>query len=220
MSPNYGERKGGQAPSMIILHYTGMPSAEAAIARLCDPESQVSAHYVVDEDGSILQLVAEEHRAWHAGASYWAGVSDVNSASIGVEIVNPGHEHGYRAFPQEQMQAVLELCRDVKNRYNVANNRVLGHSDIAPGRKIDPGELFDWPFLAENGVGLMPNDLGAVEIEDHGAALTAFGYNPNVDISIIVEEFHRHFLPARLGQGWAAESAQALGSLLYQKQTL
>lgn len=219
-SPNFGDRRGVAAPSMIILHYTGMQSAEAALARLCDPAAQVSAHYLVDEDGAVVQMVEEDKRAWHAGAAHWAGESDVNAASIGIEIVNPGHEFGYRAFPAEQMDAVLALCTDVVNRNNVANHMVLGHSDVAPGRKIDPGELFDWRFLADHGIGLMPNDGPVVEFDDPLKALTAFGYDSNVDISIIVAEFHRHYLPQRLGKDWNEESARALGSLLYQKQNL
>ncbi len=139
---------------MLVLHYTGMRTAQAAIDRLRDPEARVSAHYVVDEDGSILRLVAEERRAWHAGKGAWQGETDCNAASIGIEIVNPGHEFGYRAFPEAQVAAVLELVADIRSRWSIPDARIIGHSDLAPDRKEDPGELFPWKRLAGEGHGL------------------------------------------------------------------
>ena len=151
-SPNHNERTG--EVSLLLLHYTGMTSGEEALQRLCDPRAEVSAHYVVDEDGTILQLVPESRRAWHAGRSYWKGERDINSRSIGIEIVNPGHENGYRPFPEAQVAAVTELARDICARHEIAPQNVLGHSDVAPERKEDPGELFPWDRLALAGVGL------------------------------------------------------------------
>src|SRR5690606_3174769 len=140
-------------PSLLILHYTGMATAEQAIARLCDPRSQVSCHYLVDDDGQIVQMVDEDRRAWHAGMAAWGGERDINSWSIGIEVQNPGHDHGYRDFPEAQMVAVEALAGDIVARHGIAAHRVLAHSDVAPGRKIDPGEKFDWARLARAGVG-------------------------------------------------------------------
>lgn len=147
-SPNHDDRR--LPVSMIVLHYTGMPDADGAIARLADPEAKVSAHYVVLEDGSVVQMVEEERRAWHAGKSRWRGIDDVNSASIGIEIVNPGHEFGYVPFPEAQMDAVVRLTREIVDTYGISPRNVVGHSDVAPARKQDPGELFDWDRLARH----------------------------------------------------------------------
>lgn len=152
-SPNHGPRTGEGGVSMLVLHYTGMPSEEGAIAWLRSPESQVSCHYVVREDGRILALVPEDRRAWHAGRSAWRGITDVNSRSIGIEICNPGHEFGYRPFPEVQIGAVIGLCRDVLGRHAIAGRDIVAHSDIAPSRKEDPGELFPWDRLAAAGIG-------------------------------------------------------------------
>ena len=160
-SPNHNERPGGRPPDMLVLHYTGMQTAAEALNRLCDPAAQVSAHYTVDEDGTVYAHVPEERRAWHAGVACWQGETDVNGASIGIEIVNPGHEFGYRPFPEAQMQAVLALTKATVERYRIRPLRVVGHSDVAPERKTDPGELFDWPMLAAAGVGFWP-DAGIV----------------------------------------------------------
>lgn len=151
-TPNVDRRRA--PPDMILLHYTGMQTGEAAIDRLCDPEARVSAHYVVEEDGRIFRLAPEERRCWHAGVSHWRGEEDLNHASIGIEIVNPGHEWGYRAFPDAQVEAVVALVGDIRTRWQVPNDRILGHSDVAPARKEDPGELFPWKRLAEAGHGL------------------------------------------------------------------
>jgi N-acetylmuramoyl-L-alanine amidase len=160
-SANFGPRKAvGDETSVrhIVMHYTGMTSCQKALDRLCDPKAEVSAHYVVDEDGTIHRLVAEDMRAWHAGVSFWHGLRDINSTSVGIEIVNPGHDYGYRAFPAAQIDALTELSSDIMKRRGIAPCDVLGHSDIAPGRKVDPGELFPWQTLAAHGIGLWPED--------------------------------------------------------------
>ena len=152
-SPNIGERSDGRRPDMILLHYTGMADADAALALLCTQGSNVSAHYFVFEDGRIIQMVPEGRRAWHAGKSEWAGETDINSCSIGIEIANPGHDHGYPDFPARQIAAVTALCRSIQTRNSIAPVRVLAHSDVAPARKQDPGEKFPWHRLYESGVG-------------------------------------------------------------------
>lgn len=207
-SLNYEERKGGAQPYIILLHYTGMQSALAALDRLSDPTSKVSAHYLVDEDGTAHNLVSESKRAWHAGLSYWAGEEDINSCSIGVEIVNPGHEFGYRPFPQVQMDAVLKICRGIMAHHDILY--VLAHSDVAPERKIDPGELFDWPFLARHGIGLWPEvtaeDLRQAEEISRNDFETEklfirYGYNPMAAYEDVVTAFHRHYFPERFQSG-------------------
>lgn len=156
-SPNHGARADGAVIDLLVLHYTGMPDGPSALRRLCQAEAQVSAHYMVEEDGRIFQLVPEARRAWHAGVARWRGRGDVNSHSIGIEIVNPGHEFGYRPFPAAQMGAVARLCRDILGRHPaISPGGVVAHADVAPARKEDPGELFDWPFLAAQGVGVFP----------------------------------------------------------------
>jgi N-acetylmuramoyl-L-alanine amidase len=211
-SPNHGDR--GEPPhmrpiSMLVLHYTGMQSAEAAIERLCDPEAKVSAHYVVEEDGTLWRLVAEERRAFHAGVSCWQGEHDLNWVSIGIEIVNPGHEWGYRAFPEPQMATVEHLCRDLAGRYRIPPYRIVGHSDIAPDRKSDPGELFDWPRLARAGIGLWPEPRpefarrrgrGVGVIEHAGALsdLARIGYCVTRGTeTVALAAFQRRFRPER-----------------------
>jgi len=158
-SPNHNERPTGTAINMLVLHYTGMKSCEAALGRLCDENAQVSAHYLIDEDGTLYHLVDESRRAWHAGVSSWRGITDVNAHSIGIELVNPGHEHGYRDFPEVQMVALIDLCKDVLSRHAIPAQNVVGHSDVAPERKQDPGELFDWQRLASNGIGMWPREI-------------------------------------------------------------
>jgi N-acetylmuramoyl-L-alanine amidase len=160
-SPNHGPRPETAQIDMLVLHYTGMTTAEAALERLCDPHARVSAHYVVEENGVIWRLVPENRRAFHAGLSCWQGESDLNAVSLGIEIVNPGHEWGYRPFPEAQMASVEHLCRDLIARYSIPPYRVVGHSDIAPERKSDPGELFDWARLARAGIGIWPPAMPA-----------------------------------------------------------
>lgn len=211
VSPNFGPRRGGLPLDMIILHYTGMESGEAAEARLCDPESEVSSHYLVHEDGRVMQMVRESDRAWHAGRSSWQGVTDINSISIGIEIVNPGHQFGYKAFPRRQIDAVIALCKDIAQRHPLRPERVLAHSDIAPGRKVDPGEKFPWKRLYEAGVGhfvaASPVRPGPVMAQgDHGSnveelqsMLALYGYGVEItghyddQTRIVVEAFQRHF---------------------------
>lgn len=211
-SPNVEERRNGWLPSMVILHYTGMTSAEGAIRWLANPESGVSCHYVVDEAGFITQMVAEHARAWHAGSSRWHGECDINSMSIGIEIQNPGHERGYPDFPPLQMQAVAALCRDIAARNDIPPQRFLAHSDIAPGRKIDPGEKFDWAYLAREGVGhwVAPSPDLSMPCDGDEASLLVealellhvYGYgidNPGRDDwhSVLIRSFQMHFRPAR-----------------------
>jgi N-acetylmuramoyl-L-alanine amidase len=152
-SPNFDART--QPPEILVLHYTGMKTGPEALDRLRDPnEPRVSSHYMVEEDGRIFRLVPEERRAWHAGASYWKGQRNINGVSIGVEIVNPGHEFGYRPFPDAQIAAVIELIGDIRSRWQIGDDRIVGHADVAPGRKDDPGELFPWKRIAGAGHGL------------------------------------------------------------------
>src|SRR3974390_2013178 len=187
-SPNFGERSNRREPDMILLHYTGMPDLEGAIARLCTAGSEVSAHYIVLEDGRIVQCVEEAKRAWHAGVSSWACEEDINSCSIGIEMVNRGHDWGYPDFPLRQIAAVIALCRGIVLRRNVPSHRVLAHSDVAPSRKKDPGEKFPWHSLANSGVGhwvqpapIVRGDtlrLGIIgdDVRDLQQALAKYGY--------------------------------------------
>ena len=195
-SPNFDER--ALPVSMIVLHYTGMPDADSAIDRLTSPDARVSAHYVVREDGEVLQLVDEEKRAWHAGKSYWRGTTDVNSASVGIEIVNPGHEFGYRPFPDEQIASVIPLVADIKDRHGITRGNIVGHSDIAPARKEDPGELFPWSALAKRRLALPSptRDLMDPFWTDAGflLALERFGYDVT-DTQKAVIAFQRRFRP-------------------------
>ena len=192
-SPNCRERPGGASSiDLLMLHYTGMQTAQAAIDRLRDPAAQVSSHYVVDEDGAVLRLVPEHLRAQHAGISYWRGVHGLNDTSIGIEVVNPGHEWGYRPFPPTQMAAVRDLCLGILSRHAIPPRNVVGHSDVAPDRKQDPGELFDWRGLAAAGVGLWPETHGSPSTEIR-AALTAVGYDPAMDETTVLRAFQRHW---------------------------
>jgi len=179
-SPNFGPRRGVEAPDMVVLHYTGMDTAEAAIARLADPASEVSAHYLVDLDGRVVRMVGEEMRAWHAGSASWGGVADVNSRSIGIEIVNPGRELGYPPFPEPQIAALEALLADILARHAIAPERVVGHACVAPGRKDDPGEKFDWRRLARRGVSVWldpePTELRVAEAARFQSAARRFGY--------------------------------------------
>lgn len=211
-SPNFDART--SPPSMIVLHYTGMESGEAALARLRDPQAKVSAHYLIEEDGRVFSLVAEERRAWHAGVAFWKGERDVNSASIGIELVNPGHEFGYRAFPDAQIEALIDLLTDIRRRWEIEDSHIVGHSDVAPARKDDPGELFPWKRLAEAGHGVWiepPAAPGApLGLGDEGtgvfalqAGLTRLGYDSapsgkyDEDTVTIVRAFQRHWRPER-----------------------
>jgi N-acetylmuramoyl-L-alanine amidase len=216
MSPNFGERKLGKTISCLILHYTGMSDAAKACDWLCNEQSEVSCHYLVNDQGGIVQMVDERMRAWHAGVSSWHDEDDINSVSIGIEIQNLGHGAGYPDFPLLQMQAVVALCKDIIQRNEIPKQRVLGHSDIAPGRKVDPGEKFDWAMLHAHGVGhwQKPEPLGGgsfLQLGDRGDAVLAlqamfkkYGYglelSGNYDnrTKIIVEAFQRHFRQLRV----------------------
>lgn len=228
ISPNQAERREGVPVDMIVLHYTGMRSAAEAMARLCDPAAEVSAHYVVEEDGLIWRLVPEERCAWHAGESSWRGHTRLNDRSIGIEIVNPGHEWGYRPFPVLQLAMVCDLCLELLSRHGVPARNIVGHSDIAPERKQDPGELFDWEGLARNGVGLWPEgvpDLGthdavrdAASLRDVRKALSAIGYRVAPEgpldpaLASVLRAFQRHWRPeAVTGQADSGTLARLLG---------
>jgi N-acetylmuramoyl-L-alanine amidase len=225
-SPNHGERRAGCTPDMIVLHYTGMADANAVLERLCSPQSELSAHYVVFEDARIIQCVPEGRRAWHAGVSSWAGETDINSCSIGVEIANPGHDFGYPDFAKRQIAAVIALCRGIIARRGVPADRVLAHSDVAPARKKDPGEKFPWHLLHDSGVGhwIRPapiTDGTRLAPGDHGEAvgvlqsqLAQYGYGLPVTgtfddtTGAVVTAFQRHFRPV-LCDGIADESTLA-----------
>lgn len=230
-SPNCDSR-GGAPVDILLLHYTEMESAAASIGRLCDPEARVSSHYVVDEDGTVTRLVPDELRAWHAGISSWAGATDINARSIGIEIQNRGHPAGLPPYPEAQVAAVIELSRDICARHSVPPARVLAHSDVAPERKIDPGEHFPWEKLAADGVGLWPGEQGegegwvlrAGDAGEEVAALkrdlAAFGYGINSDSNydercrLVVSAFQRHFRPERVSGEADAETRARLKRLL------
>ena len=232
-SPNFDTRRG--PPDILVLHYTGMQSGEAALARLRDPDARVSAHYLVEEDGRVFQLVPEERRAWHAGRGVWLGEDDVNAASIGIEIVNPGHEFGYRPFPDAQVAAVIALLGDIRDRWTIPGNRIIAHSDLAPDRKEDPGELFPWKRLAEAGHGLWFEPAservaaltGLLQKGDEGigvmvlrAGLHRLGYGlkpgPDYDAETetTVRAFQRHWRPSRVDGVADGETRARLVGLL------
>lgn len=225
LSPNHDARPPGQAVDILLLHYTGMKSAQAAIDRLVDPTAKVSAHYLIEENGTAWRLVPEERRAWHAGISFWAGARDINARSIGIELVNPGHEFGYRPFPPAQMASLEALAKDILARHPIPARRVLGHSDVAPPRKQDPGELFDWAGLARRGIGLWPRAGAAARswsLAELQAGLGRFGYevpdHGELDAATrtVLIAFQRHFRPARIDGTPDEESAGILADLLDQ----
>lgn len=213
-SPNYDAR--GRSVDMIILHYTGMRTGAEAIDRLCDPLAKVSAHYVIEENGDAYRLVDEAKRAWHAGRASWKGESDINARSIGIEIVNPGHEFGYRSFPDAQINMVIALLRDIRTRFDIAPGAVLGHSDVAPRRKEDPGELFPWARLAAEGLAIAPFDGDPtsgehISYDEALNTLAAIGYDaPAGDHVAGLIAFQRRFCPKALGHGFNALTKAAL----------
>jgi N-acetylmuramoyl-L-alanine amidase len=231
-SPNFGERRGGARPNCLVLHYTGMPTAKSALDRLTNPASEVSSHYFVWEDGRIDQLVVEAARAWHAGNASWKGESDLNSASIGIEIVNPGHDGGSPPFPDRQIAATIELARDCLSRWSIPPERVLAHSDVAPARKRDPGEVFPWRRLWECGVGhwVEPAPIGGGALFRHAeegppiralqAMLALYGYGLELTgvydrrTSAVVEAFQRHFRPERVDGEADASTVATLKALI------
>lgn len=195
-SPNCNAR--ALPVSMVVLHYTGMQTAEAALERMCDAAAEVSAHYMIDEDGTVTALVPEGLRAWHAGRAYWRGITDVNSASVGIELVNPGHEFGYRPFPEAQMEALLPLLADIVKRHDIPRANVVGHSDVAPARKEDPGELFDWDLLAGHHLALPKPEVTLGDpFENEGAfmlGLERYGYDIS-DGPAAIRAFQRRWRP-------------------------
>jgi len=237
-SPNHEARAGDVRPDILLLHYTGMSSTDDALRRLCDETAKVSSHYLVFEDGRIVQLVPESRRAYHAGVSSWEGASDINSRSIGIEIGNQGHDFGAPGFPDAEISAVIALCQDIVGRWAIAPSRVLGHSDVAPGRKRDPGETFPWRRLAEAGVGLWtepepivggeslaPGHRGE-KVADLQRALSDYGYGVDVTgryddtTKEVVAAFQRHFRPARVDGFADPSTVQTLKKLLAAKKTI
>ncbi|MCV3209082.1 N-acetylmuramoyl-L-alanine amidase [Mesorhizobium sp. YC-39] len=238
VSPNFGPRRETTRPDMIVLHYTGMKTGAGAEAWLCDPASEVSSHYLVHEDGHIVQMVRESDRAWHAGKSSWFGRTDINSCSIGIEIVNPGHSLGYRNFPKRQIDAVIGLCKGIVQRHSIPAQRVLAHSDVAPGRKIDPGEKFPWKALFEAGVGhlveaasirrgaaLKTGDAGA-EVEALQSMLALYGYGVEISgafdrqTEIVVDAFQRHFRQRKVDGLADGSTIRTLERLLASARTV
>lgn len=220
LSPNHEPRPEGCDIDMLLLHYTGMATGAAARARLCDPVAKVSAHYMIERDGQVFQLVPEQRRAWHAGVASWNGARDINDRSIGIELVNPGHEFGYISFPEAQMRSLIALAEDILARHPIPSHRVLGHSDVAPQRKQDPGELFDWPRLAASGLGIWPEPARAPNHTPDAAwfqrELAAIGYNLPIhgtwDTATcqVMTAFQRHFQPAATDQPPDRETAARL----------
>ena len=237
-SPNHGPRAAGKPIDMLLLHYTGMASEEGALSWLCDPRSQVSSHYFVHEDGCAVRLVEDSERAWHAGRSYWAGETDINSRSIGIEIANPGHEYGYRPFPDVQIEALIALCLGIVARHPIPPERVLAHSDVAPLRKEDPGELFPWEALFRAGVGrwvtpeplaegpaLRPGDSGTA-ISDLKQRFRRYGYGLGPEslfddeMAGVVCAFQRHFRPSRVDGVADVSTVRTLDRLLAEPPRL
>ena len=225
-SPNFDQRAGVKQPDILLLHYTGMQSCEAAVTRLTDAAARVSSHYTIDEDGTVYVHVPEHLRAWHAGVSSWRGHSDINSRSVGIEIVNPGHEFGYRAFPEAQIEAVVALSQSIIARHKIAARNVIAHSDVAPGRKTDPGELFPWRRLAEAGVGVwvdvvavnvatLSRGMSGPEVLALQSQLARYGYGLETSgefddkTEAVVREFQRHFRPEKF-DGLADSKTQSL----------
>lgn len=234
ITSNFDDRPNGINIDMLVMHYTGMRSATEALDQMCDPVKKVSAHYMIYEDGAIISLVPEEKRAWHAGISCWQGISSLNDSSIGIEIVNPGHEFGYVQFPDAQMEAVLQISKHIIERYNIEARNVVGHSDIAPLRKQDPGELFNWKWLAKNGVGLWPNintiwrsreqliepGTDSTDVARVQKMLADYGYHIRVDghygekTEQIIKAFKRHFVPESVNIVWDRLSDKRMLKLL------
>lgn len=212
-SPNFNARAAGVRHA--VIHYTGMKSREEALERLCDPAAKVSAHYLIDQEGAVFRLVPEEHRAWHAGVSYWRGIRDLNGTSIGIELCNPGHDWGYRAFPAAQLAALKEVLGGIFARHRLSPEALLGHSDIAPGRKIDPGELFPWRDFAKEGFGLWPEEAkpvaGHADLTGAYRRLSQIGYavpttpeegrdilNADSASTDVIKAFQRRYLPDQI----------------------
>ncbi len=203
-SPNHGERRDGQRVELVVLHYTAMPDAEAALSRMCDPECEVSSHYLIGRDGTVTRLVDEAHRAWHAGEGKWADLDDVNSRSLGIELDNDGAS----AFPEPQMAALEALLADILERHGLEPKHVIAHSDMAPGRKSDPGRRFDWKRLAEKGLSVWPE---AALPGDFLRNAAAFGYPVEHGETVILEAFRQRFRPEATGPIGPADQALMAG---------
>lgn len=216
-SPNHDARPEGAPIDLLVLHYTGMKTAAEALARLCDPAARVSAHYTIDRDGTVYRHVPEERRAWHAGESFWAGAKNVNGRAIGIELVNPGHEFGYEAFPETQIESLIDLASAILKRHPIAPARVVGHSDVAPARKQDPGERFPWAQLADFGIGLWPAWSARALTLPVEIALAEIGYgvSPHVDIPLetVVTAFQRHFAPKTITGNADPETLRRLAAV-------
>lgn len=214
-SPNFDDRPALDAVDILLLHYTGMQSTGASLARLCDPQAKVSAHYLIDEDGTVYGLVDEAERAWHAGISHWAGATDINARSIGIELQNPGHEFGYRPFPETQMVSLIELCQSILSRHRIPPERVLGHSDVAPMRKEDPGELFDWRRLAEAGIGRLSagSQTASPDEPEARALLSRIGYDPDATLNDVVTAFQRRYRQSSVNGSLDAQTMSLIKEL-------
>jgi N-acetylmuramoyl-L-alanine amidase len=218
-SPNHDARDA--AVDMLVLHYTGMKTADEALARLTDPAAKVSAHYTIGRDGRVYRHVPEDARAWHAGVSYWAGARNINARSIGIELVNPGHEFGYIPFTDEQIAALIDLAQEIVARHKISPARIVGHSDVAPARKKDPGELFPWKALSEYGIGLWPR-MGEGFVAESALAEFGYGLPPDVECtsSDVVKAFQRRFHPQKIDGMWDHACGIRLASLLAQARAM
>jgi N-acetylmuramoyl-L-alanine amidase len=232
-SPNFNARRavsGGPGVRFVVIHYTGMKTADEALRRLCDPAASVSSHYLIDEDGAVFRLVPEDERAWHAGVAYWRGERDLNGASVGIELANPGHDWGYRPFPNRQIAALKDLLGEIRTRHRISADGVLGHSDIAPSRKIDPGELFPWQELASDGFGLWPEETtpvpGHADLAGAFRRLSDIGYavpttreegsdilNPESAATDVIKAFQRRYLPAQVDGRLDAVTATTIAAV-------
>ena len=217
-SPNFNDRPPNTKIDILVLHYTGMPTSLDALNHMCNPKSRVSSHYMVDMDGEIYQLVSEQNRAWHAGISCWRGNSNINDRSIGIELENPGHEFGYQRFPDKQIDSLIELAKEIINRHSIPARNVIGHSDISPSRKKDPGELFDWHKLASHGIGCWPFLKTSAQncddsIKNFTEALKKYGYEVS-DLTATTRAFQSHFMPNSLGEGPNIETYKLLQDLI------
>ncbi len=210
-SPNFDARETGVPIDMLVIHYTGMQTCDSAIARMCSPVSRVSAHFCIQEDGNILQLVKEENRAWHAGVAFWRGFTNINSRSIGIEVVNPGHDFGYAAFPNEQILSLENLCLDLLARHDIPAQNIVGHSDIAPRRKRDPGELFPWERMASLGIGLWPDKISST-VSEPAINLGCYGYEIE-SLKSTIEAFQRHYRQNCVNGVWDFDCAARLAAL-------
>ncbi len=237
-SPNFGPRRDGKRPAFLILHYTGLPTAKEALDVLTSPETEVSAHYLVHDDGGVVQLVSEKARAWHAGKSFWKGETDINSASIGIEIVNPGDLEDFPPFPDAQIEAVIRLCNDICRRYEIRPENVLAHSDIAPARKTDPGQNFPWKRLHDAGIShytepapirggrfLARGEQGQ-PVEALQSMLALYGYEVEITgvfdeaTETVIKAFQRHFRPQNVDGVADVSTIDTLYRLIFSLQNV